>query len=53
MIVSRGISADERKNPLAVHFGMLKASDMILVNYEGVPIGGKTSIHFTPFVLRA
>ncbi|KAK2685760.1 hypothetical protein QWA68_015837 [Fusarium oxysporum] len=27
-------------NPLAVHFGMLKASDMILVNYEGVPIGG-------------
>ncbi|KAJ5977046.1 hypothetical protein N7501_000388 [Penicillium viridicatum] len=27
-------------NPLAVHFGVLKASDMILVNYEGMPIGG-------------
>ncbi|KAJ4014684.1 hypothetical protein NW752_007455 [Fusarium irregulare] len=27
-------------NPLAVHLGMLKASDMILVNYDGVPIGG-------------
>ncbi|KAH6952032.1 class II aldolase/adducin N-terminal [Fusarium avenaceum] len=27
-------------NPLAVHFGMLKASDMILVNHDGVPIGG-------------
>ncbi|KAM0547248.1 hypothetical protein ACHAPJ_010510 [Fusarium lateritium] len=25
-------------NPLAVHFGMLKASDMILVDYDGVPI---------------
>ncbi|KAJ4109702.1 hypothetical protein NW768_012138 [Fusarium equiseti] len=30
-------------NPLAVHFGMLKASDMILVNYDGVPIGGNMS----------
>ncbi|OQD78812.1 hypothetical protein PENANT_c078G06633 [Penicillium antarcticum] len=29
-------------NPLAVHFGVLKASDMILVNYEGMPIGGNT-----------
>lgn len=24
---------------------MLKVSDMILVNYEGVPIGGEASIH--------
>ncbi|BCS27767.1 uncharacterized protein APUU_60815A [Aspergillus puulaauensis] len=31
-------------NPLAVHFGILKASDMILVNYEGVPIGGNMSL---------
>ncbi|KLO90535.1 related to novobiocin biosynthesis protein novR [Fusarium fujikuroi] len=30
-------------NPLAVHFGMLKASDMILVDYEGNPIGGNMS----------
>ncbi|KAE8138908.1 class II aldolase/adducin N-terminal [Aspergillus pseudotamarii] len=30
-------------NPLAVHFGILKASDMILVNYEGIPIGGNMS----------
>ncbi|KAM5346159.1 hypothetical protein ACJ41O_009164 [Fusarium nematophilum] len=30
-------------NPLAVHFGLLKASDMILVDYEGVPIGGNQS----------
>ncbi|RSL77694.1 hypothetical protein CEP51_008836 [Fusarium floridanum] len=30
-------------NPLAVHFALLKASDMILVNYEGVPIGGNMS----------
>lgn len=28
------------QNPLAVHFALLKSSDMILVNYEGVPIGG-------------
>ncbi|KAK7212815.1 hypothetical protein V2G26_019993 [Clonostachys chloroleuca] len=31
------------RNPLAVHFGMLKASDMILVDYEGMPIGGNMS----------
>ncbi|KAF5660769.1 Class II aldolase adducin domain-containing protein [Fusarium denticulatum] len=31
------------KNPLAVNFGMLKANDMILVDYEGVPIGGNMS----------
>ncbi|OGM43273.1 hypothetical protein ABOM_008666 [Aspergillus bombycis] len=30
-------------NPLAVHFAVLKASDMILVNYEGMPIGGNMS----------
>ncbi|KAE8151444.1 class II aldolase/adducin N-terminal [Aspergillus avenaceus] len=30
-------------NPLAVHFGIMKASDMVLVNYEGVPIGGNMS----------
>lgn len=30
-------------NPLAVHFGLLKASDMILVDYNGVPIGGNMS----------
>lgn len=29
------------QNPLAVHFGLLKASDMILVDYFGVPIGGQ------------
>jgi ribulose-5-phosphate 4-epimerase/fuculose-1-phosphate aldolase len=27
-------------NPLGVHFGLLKASDMILVNFEGKVIGG-------------
>lgn len=30
-------------NPLAVHFGMLKASDMILLDYSGKPIGGNMS----------
>ncbi|KAH8690394.1 class II aldolase/adducin N-terminal [Phaeosphaeriaceae sp. PMI808] len=30
-------------NPLAVHFGLLKASDMILVDYQGKPIGGNMS----------
>ncbi|WQF85539.1 Putative class II aldolase/adducin [Colletotrichum destructivum] len=30
-------------NPLAVHFGLLKASDMILVDYAGKPIGGNMS----------
>lgn len=36
------------QNPLAVHFGILKASDMILVNYEGIPIGGNSTLpHFT------
>ncbi|KAM0690154.1 hypothetical protein Q7P36_008921 [Cladosporium allicinum] len=30
-------------NPLAKHFGLLKASDMVLVNYEGEPIGGNMS----------
>jgi len=27
-------------NPLGVHFGMLKASDMVLVDFEGNPVGG-------------
>ncbi|KAK2592010.1 hypothetical protein QQS21_010281 [Conoideocrella luteorostrata] len=30
-------------NPLAVHFGVLKASDMIMVNHEGLHIGGNKS----------
>ncbi|KAI5366341.1 Putative class II aldolase/adducin [Septoria linicola] len=30
-------------NPLGRHFGMLKASDMILVDYEGKAIGGNMS----------
>ncbi|WYZ35392.1 hypothetical protein EsH8_X_000039 [Colletotrichum jinshuiense] len=30
-------------NPLAVHFGLLKVSDMILVDYKGVPVGGNMS----------
>ena len=30
-------------NPLAKHFAMLKASDMILVDYQGKAIGGNTS----------
>ncbi|KIW04783.1 uncharacterized protein PV09_03971 [Verruconis gallopava] len=30
-------------NPLARHFGLLKASDMILVDYSGKVIGGNTS----------
>jgi ribulose-5-phosphate 4-epimerase/fuculose-1-phosphate aldolase len=30
------------QNPLAVHFGLLKTSDMILVNYEGMAVGGTT-----------
>ena len=30
-------------NPLGVHFGLLKASDMILVNLEGIVIGGNRS----------
>lgn len=30
-------------NPLGKHFGMLKASDMILVNYQGEAVGGNTS----------
>jgi ribulose-5-phosphate 4-epimerase/fuculose-1-phosphate aldolase len=30
-------------NPLARHFGLLRASDMILVNYEGEAIGGNIS----------
>jgi hypothetical protein len=28
-------------NPLSKHFGLLKASDMILVDYDGKAIGGK------------
>lgn len=27
-------------NPLGVHFGLLKASDMVLLNYEGQVVGG-------------
>ena len=30
-------------NPLGRHFGLLKASDMIMVNYEGEPIAGNFS----------
>ncbi|KAK5700377.1 hypothetical protein LTR17_022985 [Elasticomyces elasticus] len=30
-------------NPLGRHFGLLKSSDMILVNYEGEAIGGNMS----------
>jgi len=30
-------------NPLSRHFGLLKASDMILVDYDGKPIGGNMS----------
>src|SRR5436305_10449692 len=30
-------------NPLGVHFGLLKASDMILVNFDGKVIGGNRS----------
>lgn len=30
-------------NPLGVHFGLLKASDMILVDYDGNAIGGNRS----------
>ena len=30
-------------NPLGRHFALLEPSDMILVNYEGEPIGGNTS----------
>ncbi|KAI9734840.1 MAG: hypothetical protein M1834_001919 [Cirrosporium novae-zelandiae] len=29
-------------NPFAVHFGLLKASDMVLVDFDGNVIGGKT-----------
>ncbi|KAL9083254.1 MAG: hypothetical protein Q9165_008607 [Trypethelium subeluteriae] len=30
-------------NPLGRHFGLLRASDMILVDYDGTPIGGNRS----------
>jgi ribulose-5-phosphate 4-epimerase/fuculose-1-phosphate aldolase len=30
-------------NPLGRHFGLLRASDMILVNHAGQPIGGNTT----------
>lgn len=30
-------------NPLAIHFGMIKASDMIRVNLDGEPVGGNLS----------
>lgn len=30
-------------NPLGKHFGLLRASDMILVNYQGEAVGGNTS----------
>ena len=32
-----------RTNPLGKHFGLLKASDMILVDYDGKAIGGNMS----------
>ena len=31
-------------NPLSKHFGLLKASDMILVDYDGKAIGGNMSL---------
>lgn len=31
-------------NPLSKHFGLLKASDMILVDYDGRPVGGNTRL---------
>lgn len=31
-------------NPLSKHFGMLKASDMILVDYDGKAIGGNMNL---------
>jgi ribulose-5-phosphate 4-epimerase/fuculose-1-phosphate aldolase len=31
-------------NPLSKHFGLLKASDMILVDYDGNAIGGNMSL---------
>ncbi|KAI7157749.1 arad-like aldolase/epimerase [Hortaea werneckii] len=31
-------------NPLAKHYGLMKASDMILVDYSGKPVGGNTSL---------
>lgn len=31
-------------NPLSKHFGLLKASDMILVDYDGRPVGGNVSL---------
>ncbi|KAJ5507252.1 hypothetical protein N7527_009395 [Penicillium freii] len=30
-------------NPLGIHFGLIKASDMILVNEDGVAVGGNMS----------
>lgn len=30
-------------NPLGKHFALLEPSDMILVNYEGTPVGGNIS----------
>ncbi|KAE8366976.1 class II aldolase/adducin N-terminal [Aspergillus caelatus] len=39
-ILEGNYKANPLQNPLAVHFGLLKVSDMILVDYEGVPIGG-------------
>lgn len=38
-----GTNESERTNPLGRHFGLLKASDMILVDYEGNAIGGSLS----------
>lgn len=31
-------------NPLSKHFALLKASDMILVDYDGKPVGGNLSM---------
>lgn len=36
-----------------MHFGKLKVSDMILVNYEGMPIGGKDFTQSTPLAFYA
>lgn len=42
-------------NPFGVHFGLLKASDMILVNLEGRVVGGniKRSLNAAGFMIHA
>ncbi|KAI0140360.1 class II aldolase and Adducin N-terminal domain protein [Pestalotiopsis sp. NC0098] len=41
-------------NPLGVHFGMLKASDMVHINEEGQVIGGnKTAVNAAGFAIHS